>query len=107
MTRPTLSVQLRNFADQPDGWNALFDQARAADDAGIDKVVVSDHIAYGNGMDAYADPSKGGTVGGRQQGGEARHTIKKVAGAFHEEPACLIQPPVMRPASSMRPAASS
>ncbi len=76
MTRPTLSVQLRNFADQPDGWNALFDQARAADDAGIDKVVVSDHIAYGNGMDAYADPSKGGTVGGRQPTGPDGHWLE-------------------------------
>lgn len=43
--------------------------ARAADIGGIDRLAVSDHVAFGEHLDAYGDPSVGGTVGGRQPTG--------------------------------------
>lgn len=67
MTRPQISIQLRTFMqDDPGSWQFLLDQARAADVAGIDRLVVSDHVAYGENLEAYADPRKGGSAGGKQ-----------------------------------------
>ena len=39
------------------------------DAAGVDRVVVSDHVVFGENLDAYADPSIGGQAGGRQPTG--------------------------------------
>src|SRR5690349_20470985 len=36
------------------------------DAAGVDRVVVSDHVVFGENLDAYADPTIGGQAGGRQ-----------------------------------------
>jgi len=72
MTVPTpqISMQLRSFAaEDPGSWAALFEQARAMDAAGIDRVVVSDHIAFGENLDAYGDPKVGGQAGGKQPTG--------------------------------------
>jgi probable F420-dependent oxidoreductase len=70
MNAPTLSIQLRNFsADGQDGWETLFEQAIAADRAGVDRVAVADHVVFGNELDDYGDPTKGGTAGGRQPTG--------------------------------------
>ena len=67
MTRPQISIQLRTFMqDDPGSWQFLLDQARAADVAGIDRIVVSDHVAYGENLEAYGDPRKGGSAGGKQ-----------------------------------------
>ena len=64
---PQISVQLRTFAqDDPGDWTFLLDQARAADAAGIDRMVVSDHVAYGENLEAYGDPKRGGSAGGKQ-----------------------------------------
>jgi probable F420-dependent oxidoreductase len=53
---PTLSVGLPNFGTflPPDAWHRLVDLGRAADDAGIDRVVVVDHVVMGPHTDAYA-----------------------------------------------------
>jgi probable F420-dependent oxidoreductase len=68
--RPELTVGLRNFAPVPPAdWRHLLDQARAADAAGIDRVCVSDHVAFGRDLGAYADPGRGGVAGGRQPTG--------------------------------------
>lgn len=68
--RPKLTVYLRNFSDDPNpDWNTTLDTARAMDAAGIDRVVVSDHVVFGENLDAYADPAVGGTTGGRQPTG--------------------------------------
>lgn len=70
MTRPQLTVAIRNFArTPPPDWRHVLDQARAADDAGIDRVFVSDHLAFGPDLSDYANPDRGGTVGGRQPTG--------------------------------------
>jgi probable F420-dependent oxidoreductase len=67
---PTLSIRLINFAaDDPGDWQPLFDQARAADAAGIDRVMVSDHVVFGEHLDAYGRPELGGTDGGVQPTG--------------------------------------
>jgi probable F420-dependent oxidoreductase len=71
MTRkPEISLYLRNFSDDPAfDWSATLDTARAMDAAGVDRVVVSDHLVFGENLDAYADPTIGGTAGGKQPTG--------------------------------------
>jgi probable F420-dependent oxidoreductase len=77
VTAPTLSLQLRNFsADDPGSWQTMLDQAVAADCAGIDRIAVSDHVVFGDALDDYADPSKGGTAGGRQPTGPDGHWLE-------------------------------
>jgi probable F420-dependent oxidoreductase len=67
---PQLSVGIRNFAASPPGdWRNVLDQARAADDAGIDRVFVSDHVVFGPDLSAYGDPAAGGVTGGVQPTG--------------------------------------
>lgn len=67
MTGPQLSIALPSFAqDDPGDWRFLLALARAADEAGVDRVVVSDHVVFGENLDAYGDPRKGGAEGGRQ-----------------------------------------
>ena len=70
MTAPQISLQLRTFTDDPDhDWAATLALGRAMDDAGVDRVVVSDHVVFGENTDAYADPTLGGITGGRQPTG--------------------------------------
>jgi probable F420-dependent oxidoreductase len=65
-----LSTTLRTFAaDDPGDWAPLVEFARAADAAGFDRLVVSDHVVMGEHLDAYADPTIGGTEGGMQPTG--------------------------------------
>ena len=67
---PCLSIHLVNFAaDPPGNWQRLFDLAEAADRAGVGRLVVSDHVVFGERLDRYADPARGGMVGGRQPTG--------------------------------------
>ena len=67
---PHLSIQVINFAAEGLGdWQTLSDPAVAADRAGVDRLAVSDHVAFGDDLSDYADPSKGGTSGGRQPTG--------------------------------------
>ena len=64
---PQLSTTLVNFReDDPGSWRFLLDRAAAADRAGIDRLVVSDHVVYGENPDAYANPEIGGSKGGKQ-----------------------------------------
>ncbi|MBW2267204.1 MAG: TIGR03619 family F420-dependent LLM class oxidoreductase [Deltaproteobacteria bacterium] len=69
---PALSLQPLNFAAQDPGvggWQPLLDQGRAADAAGIDRLVVSDHVILGENLEAYSDPKLGGMVGAQQPTG--------------------------------------
>ena len=67
---PHLSIQVVNFAAEPSGdWRRLSDHAVAADRAGVDRLAVADHVAFGEDLSAYADPRAGGTAGGRQPTG--------------------------------------
>jgi probable F420-dependent oxidoreductase len=71
MTRkPQLSLMLRTYSDdQNQDWGATLEMARVMDAAGVDRVVVSDHLVFGENLDAYADPGIGGITGGRQPTG--------------------------------------
>lgn len=54
MTQPTLSLGLPNFGEWFDrDWSMLLDLARAADVAGVDRLVVTDHVLMGRNTDAY------------------------------------------------------
>jgi probable F420-dependent oxidoreductase len=77
LVTPRLSIGLENFsADGAGGWEHLLDRARAADDAGVDRVTVSDHVVYGERLDAYARPELGGVAGGRQPTGPDGHWLE-------------------------------
>jgi probable F420-dependent oxidoreductase len=55
MSRPTLSVGLANFGETfpPGEWQRFVDLGRAAEDAGIDRVVVVDHVVMGPHTEKY------------------------------------------------------
>ncbi len=87
---PGLSVQVMNFSAEdrgPGGWTPMLDQARACDAAGVDRVVVSDHVVYGEALEAYGDPKVGGIKGGTQPTDSDGHwlepltTLSVIAGA--------------------------
>ena len=65
-----LSTYLRSFAVQdPGNWSHMVDFAQAADEAGIDRLVLSDHVVFGENLSAYGDPAIGGTRDGKQPTG--------------------------------------
>jgi probable F420-dependent oxidoreductase len=67
---PQLSLLLRTYSDDASqDWNAVLETARVMDAAGVDRVMVSDHLVFGENLDAYGDPAIGGTKGGRQPTG--------------------------------------
>jgi probable F420-dependent oxidoreductase len=70
MPLPQLSVMLINFsASDPGGWQPLLEGARVADQAGVDRLAVSDHVVFGENLDAYGDSTVGGIKGGKQPTG--------------------------------------
>ncbi|MEM8706921.1 MAG: TIGR03619 family F420-dependent LLM class oxidoreductase [Actinomycetota bacterium] len=81
---PQLSLTLVTFAaTDPGGWSHLVDRARLADAAGIDRLAVSDHVAFGPDLDAYGDPSQGGIAGGRQPTGPDGHWLEPLTVVSH------------------------
>ena len=67
---PGLSLALPSFAaSPPDSWQPLFDRAKAADAAGINRLIVSDHVVFGENLEAYANAETGGIEGGKQPTG--------------------------------------
>ena len=56
MTRPTLTIGLANYGSlfAADEWHQFVDLARAADDAGVDRIVVVDHVVMGPHTENYA-----------------------------------------------------
>jgi probable F420-dependent oxidoreductase len=74
---PQLSLTLKNFsAEEPGGWGALLDAAVAADRAGVDRVVVVDHVVFGEALDDYGRPELGGAAGGKQPTGPDGHWLE-------------------------------
>ena len=55
MARPTLSLTLPTFGASlsPDQWHRLLDVASAVDDAGVDRVLLTDHVVMGDHLDGY------------------------------------------------------
>ena len=75
--RPHLTMNLMTFAaEDPGGWQPMLDRARAYDQAGIDRLTVSDHVVYGENLDAYGNPATGGTKGGKQPTGPDGHWLE-------------------------------
>ena len=74
-----LSMALPAYAaEDPGTWQHLFDTACAADLAGVDRVVMSDHVVYGENLEAYARPELGGIAGGRQPTGPDGHWLEPI-----------------------------
>jgi probable F420-dependent oxidoreductase len=84
MPVPKLSMMLITFAaDDPGGWGHLVDRVRAADAAGLDRMALPDHVVFGENLDAYGDPSAGGTAGGRQPTGPDGHWLEPLSTIAH------------------------
>jgi probable F420-dependent oxidoreductase len=75
--RPQLSIMLRTYAaEDPGTWQPVLDTARAADAAGVDRVLLSDHVVFGEHLDAYGHPESGGVEGGKQPTGPDGHWLE-------------------------------
>ncbi len=85
MTKPAqLSTSLPTFAaENPTDWSHVTEFARAADQAGMDRLVMSDHIVFGENLDAYGDPAIGGSRGGRQPTGPDGSWLEPIATVAH------------------------
>ncbi|HUP71778.1 MAG TPA: TIGR03619 family F420-dependent LLM class oxidoreductase [Acidimicrobiales bacterium] len=67
---PQLSLYLTTYsAEDPGGWQHVLDRARAAEAAGFDRLVVPDHVVFGERLEEYARPEVGGAAGGQQPTG--------------------------------------
>jgi len=55
MSRPTLSLTLPSFGAmfQPRQWREFLDLARAAEDAGVDRLLLTDHVIMSSNVDRY------------------------------------------------------
>jgi len=74
---PQLSMGLKSFsAEDPGGWQPVLDQARIYDRVGIDRLVVSDHVVFGENLDEYGRPEVGGSAGGKQPTGPDGHWLE-------------------------------
>jgi probable F420-dependent oxidoreductase len=83
-----LSMPLPSFtAEAPESWDFVLDHARLLDEAGVDRLLVSDHVVFGERLEEYGRPEIGGQAGGRQPTGPDGHwlepmmTLAVVAGA--------------------------
>lgn len=77
MASVQLSMGIPSFsAAAPPDWEHLTDWAQLLEGAGFDRLLVSEHVAFGMNMDAYADPRTGGTAGGRQPTGPDGHWLE-------------------------------
>jgi probable F420-dependent oxidoreductase len=74
---PELSAAIVSYAaEAPHNWNTMLDTARLYDRVGIDRLVVSDHVVFGEDLDAYGKPEIGGARGGRQPTGPDGHWLE-------------------------------
>ena len=72
-----LSTSLVTYApEDPGGWTTMLETARLYDRAGVDRLVISDHVVFGEQLDAYGNPATGGTRGGQQPTGPDGHWLE-------------------------------
>lgn len=77
MTKASLSIAVPTYAaEDPHGWRHVVDRARAAEAAGFDRILVSDHVVFGEDLEAYGRPEVGGVEGGRQPTGPDGHWLE-------------------------------
>jgi probable F420-dependent oxidoreductase len=56
MRSPSLSVTLTNYGtlfEKPEDWHQLVGLARMAEEAGVDRILLTDHVVMGKNTDAY------------------------------------------------------
>ncbi len=76
---PQLCAGLPSFAaDDPGGWTPIATFARAADTAGVDCLLISDHVVFGEQLEEYARPEVGGSKGGSQPTGPDGHWLEPI-----------------------------
>jgi probable F420-dependent oxidoreductase len=74
-----LSMVLRSFAPQdPGSWAQVVRQAETFDRAGVDRLAVSDHVVFGEDLDAYGRAEIGGQAGGTQPTGPDGHWLEPI-----------------------------
>jgi probable F420-dependent oxidoreductase len=72
-----LSIGLTSYAaENPGTWEPLFDAARLEDQAGVDRLVLSDHVVFGERLEEYGRPEIGGSAGGKQPTGPDGHWLE-------------------------------
>lgn len=72
-----LSMGLATFSSEgPETWQPMLDRAQVADEAGVDRIVVSDHVVFGEHLDEYGKPENGGLRGGTQPTGPDGHWLE-------------------------------
>lgn len=78
--KPQFTVWIATLSPQdPGGWQASFDMAIAADRAGADRVALTgEHVAFGENLEAYGDPSLGGRKGSKQATGPDGHYLEPI-----------------------------
>jgi len=77
--QPQLCTGLPSFAaEDPGGWAPLATFARAADTAGVDTLLISDHVVFGEQLEEYARPEVGGSKGGKQPTGPDGHWLEPI-----------------------------
>ena len=54
----------------------VLERGRLLDEAGIDKLVVSDHVVFGERLEEYGRPEVGGQAGGKQPTGPDGHWLE-------------------------------
>lgn len=65
-----LSSRVTTFAStDPGGWGFVVERARILDEAGFDRLAISDHVVFGENLEAYSRPEVGGIAGGVQPTG--------------------------------------
>lgn len=73
-------MALSSFAaEDPGDWSAMLDQAAALDEAGVDRLVVSDHVVFGEHLEEYGRPEIGGQAGGQQPTGPDGHWLEPLS----------------------------
>lgn len=68
--RPRTIANLLTFSKVDEGtWPSLLERAELLDRVGVDRVVASDHVVFGEALDDYNRPELGGVAGGTQPTG--------------------------------------
>jgi probable F420-dependent oxidoreductase len=62
--------------EDPGGWDDLLHQAEALDRAGFDRLVIADHVVFGEHLEEYGRPEIGGQAGGKQPTGPDGHWLE-------------------------------
>lgn len=76
LPRLQLSVPLLSHSAQDPGtWAPRLERAQLLDRCGVDRLVVSEHVVFGERLDEYGRPELGGSKGGQQPTGSDGHWL--------------------------------